>query len=277
MSRNDVCVHLVIGQFVSPDTIVPEPGRVFGYNRYMYTLGNPLNYTDPSGHCEETPDDDDAACWHALQRLLHSPSSAGIYTYDEAKSWDVNQIEMLIEFWSTNDFAQMDPDAHLIGVSGGFRLDTPLGFDASGRLSLEYLYNYVSGEHDLFVGGGGSLDFDVQNLLDVIRDPLRVFSGKPQLKVASAQGGVYLGDVLNLPENDLYRGRTTAQETALGFGPYSATSGSFQTPGDPNGPQGRYVGWTPSVGFNLGKSAVQMNSFRVRDIWNAAVDFVNGD
>ena len=40
-----------IGQFISPDTIVPDPGKVFGYNRYMYTYGDPLKYTDPTGHC----------------------------------------------------------------------------------------------------------------------------------------------------------------------------------------------------------------------------------
>ena len=57
----------VIGQFISPDTIVPDPNRVYGYNRYMYTMGNPLNLVDPSGHY---PDDvlmkhfgcDDWAC-----------------------------------------------------------------------------------------------------------------------------------------------------------------------------------------------------------------------
>ena len=39
-----------IGQFISPDTIVPAPGAVFAYNRYMYAYGNPLKYVDPSGH-----------------------------------------------------------------------------------------------------------------------------------------------------------------------------------------------------------------------------------
>jgi RHS repeat-associated protein len=71
----------VIGQFVSPDTIVPEPGRVFGYNRYMYVMGNPLRYNDPSGHCaskaelgdDPAPDwDNDADCWTAVDGILHS-------------------------------------------------------------------------------------------------------------------------------------------------------------------------------------------------------------
>ena len=44
----------VLGVFVSPDTIVPDPENVFAYNRYMYVFGNPLRMSDPSGHvpCE---------------------------------------------------------------------------------------------------------------------------------------------------------------------------------------------------------------------------------
>ena len=41
-----------IGRFVSPDTIVPEPTSSGGFNRYRYVRGNPLKYTDPSGHAE---------------------------------------------------------------------------------------------------------------------------------------------------------------------------------------------------------------------------------
>jgi pimeloyl-ACP methyl ester carboxylesterase len=39
-----------LGQFLSPDTLVPDAGVLFDYNRYMYVRGNPLKYTDPSGH-----------------------------------------------------------------------------------------------------------------------------------------------------------------------------------------------------------------------------------
>jgi len=40
----------VLGSFLSPDTLVPEPGQPEGYNRYAYANGNPLRFSDPSGH-----------------------------------------------------------------------------------------------------------------------------------------------------------------------------------------------------------------------------------
>ena len=40
-----------IGHFISPDTIVPDPGNVLDYNRYLYVRGRVLNYNDPTGHC----------------------------------------------------------------------------------------------------------------------------------------------------------------------------------------------------------------------------------
>ncbi|MEA5078538.1 MAG: hypothetical protein VB013_08200 [Anaerolineaceae bacterium] len=39
---------------MQPDTLVPEPGSSQGYNRYAYANNNPINYTDPSGHCANT-------------------------------------------------------------------------------------------------------------------------------------------------------------------------------------------------------------------------------
>ena len=40
-----------LGTFISPDSLVPDPGRVINFNRFLYAKGNPLKYTDPSGHC----------------------------------------------------------------------------------------------------------------------------------------------------------------------------------------------------------------------------------
>jgi RHS repeat-associated protein len=58
--RNDSYIKLLdyvarrydpqIGRFISPDSIVPNPGDPRDLNRYAYVRNNPLRYTDPSGH-----------------------------------------------------------------------------------------------------------------------------------------------------------------------------------------------------------------------------------
>ena len=41
-----------LARFVSPDSIVPQPGNPQSLNRYSYAASNLLRYVDPSGHCE---------------------------------------------------------------------------------------------------------------------------------------------------------------------------------------------------------------------------------
>jgi RHS repeat-associated protein len=43
-----------LSRFAQADTIVPGAGNPQAYNRYAYTLNNPLRYVDPSGHAAET-------------------------------------------------------------------------------------------------------------------------------------------------------------------------------------------------------------------------------
>ena len=38
-----------IGQFISPDSLVPDPTVLIDYNRYAYARANPLRYFDPNG------------------------------------------------------------------------------------------------------------------------------------------------------------------------------------------------------------------------------------
>ena len=42
-----------LNRFVSPDSIIPQPGNPQSLNRFSYVLGNPLRYRDPTGHWEE--------------------------------------------------------------------------------------------------------------------------------------------------------------------------------------------------------------------------------
>jgi RHS repeat-associated protein len=42
--------HGALGRFLSADIIVPGPGNTQAFNRYAYSLSNPIKYTDPTGH-----------------------------------------------------------------------------------------------------------------------------------------------------------------------------------------------------------------------------------
>jgi RHS repeat-associated protein len=44
-----------INRFLSPDTIIPDPANPQSFNRYMYCLGNPLAFVDPTGHASIPP------------------------------------------------------------------------------------------------------------------------------------------------------------------------------------------------------------------------------
>ena len=64
-----------IGQFVSPDTLVPDPLNPMAYNRYMYVLGNPLNLVNPSGYSSCATGDD--WCWKNRWYEAHGFSWGG--------------------------------------------------------------------------------------------------------------------------------------------------------------------------------------------------------
>ena len=40
----------LLRRFISPDTIVPDPGNPQDLNRYSYVRNNPIRYSDPTGH-----------------------------------------------------------------------------------------------------------------------------------------------------------------------------------------------------------------------------------
>ena len=52
----------LVGMFISPDTIVPDPGVLIDYNRFAYARANPLKYNDPTGHCAEIEGNANGLC-----------------------------------------------------------------------------------------------------------------------------------------------------------------------------------------------------------------------
>ena len=57
-----------LGRFLSPDTII-SGANSHSLNRYSYVLGNPLKYTDPTGHKECADTNDSGNCLTGTQVL----------------------------------------------------------------------------------------------------------------------------------------------------------------------------------------------------------------
>ncbi|MCO5182297.1 MAG: hypothetical protein M9896_19840 [Candidatus Promineofilum sp.] len=96
------------GHFISPDTIVPDPLRVDSYNRYMYSLGNPLRFSDPSGHCALNANGDpdtvgDYDCW----QLAYGIYGFGLTEQSFADDWRVSPDEWLKNIAGTS-YATID-------------------------------------------------------------------------------------------------------------------------------------------------------------------------
>ena len=63
------CFWSYIYRMLTPDEIVPDPANPQSYNRYSYVYNNPINFTDPSGHCAETGDD---GCWSLVEQVYRN-------------------------------------------------------------------------------------------------------------------------------------------------------------------------------------------------------------
>ena len=100
-----------IGRFISADTIVPEPANPQSYNRYSYSFNNPVNYTDPTGHCTtnyEAGSQDLETClsaWNSVANFLYGasfgPGGSGHFPNELVSDWlanaDIRMLENLMK------------------------------------------------------------------------------------------------------------------------------------------------------------------------------------
>jgi RHS repeat-associated protein len=113
-----------LGHFLSPDTLVPEPGNALDYHRYAYVRFNPLKYTDPSGHCPTPPASLGLTICMALF-IQPSTIAAGPYLlHGDGRTFDSNSAPAASRgfIWipvaePANFHAQMNPSGY-IGYEG---------------------------------------------------------------------------------------------------------------------------------------------------------------
>ena len=125
-----------IGLFASADTLVPDPTNPQQYNRYTYTLNNPLRYSDPTGHFSEE------VIYEYL--LNHECGGSPICADDTMESWSHNKDwwDQLLNAQAGDILIYTDTPHMLLYLTftgeGRERLDGACFSDANGRRRLGF-------------------------------------------------------------------------------------------------------------------------------------------
>jgi RHS repeat-associated protein len=92
-----------LGRFVSPDSIIPNPGDPVSFDRFAYVRNNPLMYIDPSGHYYACGEPDAAPTLQDCQEINNSnaePSKSGLSR--ELTNSEIRALVMLIAIESSS-------------------------------------------------------------------------------------------------------------------------------------------------------------------------------
>ena len=133
-----------IGRFISPDTIIPDPGNSQSFNRYSYVQNNPIKYTDPSGHCipgVNCPSEhDEVGGYHVSEK----PDTLTIYvdqpirgSYRAYRIDGANELNLLLGYMEMKEIGdyEIDPGHTFVQITDwetgdtfvkGFYPDTPV-------------------------------------------------------------------------------------------------------------------------------------------------------
>jgi pimeloyl-ACP methyl ester carboxylesterase len=133
-----------LGTFLSPDTVVPDAGRVSDYNRFLYARGNPLRYADPSGHIavcfQGSPDTDvdendksalGKLCKYLGEHYLIGEGFKGKYYRLFAN--DADDKQAALEWIQEVQAARPDEPINLIGYSWGGSAALELAHNMNGK------------------------------------------------------------------------------------------------------------------------------------------------
>ena len=89
--------------FISPDSMVPNPGQVINYNRFLYARGNPFKYTDPTGHEGYDPVGE---AWVRDFKAIHHVYPTAQDRIDRIVSFRLPGLATKSAFWDDEDWEQ---------------------------------------------------------------------------------------------------------------------------------------------------------------------------
>lgn len=110
----------LLGRFISPDSMVPDPEDPQAHNRYSYGKNNPINYVDPNGHIF-TP-------YHFVNTFIGSLLSSGnplLAFYNASYDFAVDMVDIYNNIFTGNKSA-LAKNANMHNMAGMF-LDPTTG------------------------------------------------------------------------------------------------------------------------------------------------------
>ena len=176
-----------IGQFVSPDTIVPDPENVLAYNRYMYALGNPLKFVDSSGNGPHDPGPkfDPGPCQTGIGCVAADSNPIRPYSISSDHRPGVNPFSQ-DQFDELSSIAVQVAAAQIIIDDEG-QIDWPVTLESGLGDVLSGCGRLVGGVCGVSAGGSASLvAVGASGSLDFLVD-----QGGDMAAYASAGGGGY--------------------------------------------------------------------------------------
>jgi len=283
-----------VGRFISADTIVPEAEEPQSYNRYAYAQNDPVNFTDPTGHCTNNYEagsadmDTCVAGWNAVVNYLSSVTYGaggnGQFPNKETTEWLMNA-----------DIATVEGLMRAYGIDYGYTWAPPQGYQASswsGRRDLKSpearaeVCDYwqscyepvVTGEEmkpDAIIipGASGSIagiwyGIAGVELVGNFRSEeasLYGYSGQGAGVAIGTDVGPYFGIVWNLEDNSNYAGE--AYVLSVDFTPYIGGQAQFswETGTVPFTGETWGISIGPSTGASAGVSLARAN---YQCLWN---------
>jgi RHS repeat-associated protein len=98
-----------VGRFVSPDSIIPNPGDPVSFDRFAYVRNNPLKYVDPSGHLyycgwqgSQTDPEDCASPWQEYEGYYPESYSILNWAEDQSNESDIYRSSLVLEWICTS-------------------------------------------------------------------------------------------------------------------------------------------------------------------------------
>jgi hypothetical protein len=175
---------------------------------------------------------------------MDDPEVGSLYDYEEASRWNGEQLDKLLQYWSQHVVDEFTPDATAIGVGGAAGMSLLLGVQIGAKGGVELVLNHESGEKSIFVYGGGHVQFSLDDLVQFVKKPT-------SFSTSHIHGTAYVADIYDLPDNGAYQGEFETTDYAATYGLFGGAYGTFQVPGNPEGPHGSYIGWAPGLGIDL--------------------------